>query len=372
MFLVGGCSGDDNPTTPADKEPPPSDQLPAIPVMTDPDAEPPVRSEAISLIKPARDYAPMIKAALTDLRIWSRGRYEEWPTWIDCWGIWQSEYTGTAWTNGGIPPITGCINACGLILPFCSYDWGYPPEGFDANLTRWPRNHERFVFFRDGARVSPEQVVFTADETFYCKKVQLPSLDCISKVYVQFRYFAEPQPLAGEPYLRRDRLWVAQKWESGALVHQIAGENETRMKTLWMSGCEKTQIETFAWSVGAEVGATVEALSAAISASISKTFSTEVTVSEATETSVEKVLVGKAGKLTCHMYWALVDRYSFVNADGTRFEAPNYVFDEGCHDPALDTYYDFEIVGVIAERVVTYEFDITTGAFLGVTEHPAE
>ena len=348
-----GCS-DDNPVKPnPNPNPLPSDgeDLPTVPTLSSPTDDPPMRSESVTRVREAFDYAPQIRTAYADWHVRGHGIYEEWPTWINCTGKWRDLF-GTAsepirkW-NHELPPFYGTLGACATVTP-------YYLDGYTVKIDEWPKD-KRIVFIADGVKnVASNPVQWEEHDDNICT-VEAP-WGCISKIHIRIEYNATGPAIEKQPYLLRERFWEIKAWESGALVHRIDGDSETSMKTEYATGCDKTQTESFAWTLGATVGAEYKGLSAQIEGSITKSFGTSVMVSERTTTSVEKHLKGVAGKTTCHVMWVLVERYTFVHKNGDRFDDPNYVFHKGIYDDLADSYYDFEIRGT-QEQVSKYIFD---------------
>lgn len=355
------CSDDDT-VAPTTTGPPPDngDALPAVPVLASPTADPPARSETVTRTRPAYDYAPRIKTALVDWHIRAHAVYEEAPTWIDCSGGWRDLFGSSVqpvreW-NDVIPPVSGCFGACGLVARYCPQSW---PVKFDE----WPAD-ARIHFISEGVTdATPNTVQWMTQSPNYCR-IDIWPVGCVSRVRVRTEHNATGPAIQDAPYLIRERFWEIKEWESGALVHRIDGDSETWMKTEYSTGCDRTETESFAWTLGASIGAEFKGLAAQIEGSITKTFETSITVSERNTTSVDKHLKGVAGKTTCHVMWVLVERYRFIHKNGDRFDDPNYVLHEGFHDPLSDTYYDFEIRGT-QEHVARYTFD-HSGALLDV------
>jgi len=358
LFAVISCSSDDGPVGTGGGTLPNEEGIPPIPVLSSPNDDPPERSTTLSLAKPAYTYMPQIVRGKAVWRVAGYAEYEDAPFWVNCTGDardlynWDGSVTTEIW-NDAIPDATGCFDGCGISLPHCPASW-------QVKFYSWP-TEQRFAFVWDGQAVSNPEMVWEVWSETLCRVTN----PCRSKVRVFSAYVAEGKPLEKVPHLRRDRFWVAKEWESGAVVHRITGDNETRMKTQYTTGCDNTQTESFAYTLGASFGADYNGLSGTIEASITKTFTTSITVSEQTMTSVEKILRGDAGMITCHIMWVLVERYTFVDENGDRLADPNYVFTQGFQDPVTDTWHDFEITGT-QEHVAKYVFD-DTGALLEVS-----
>ena len=354
IFIYYACSDNGNPTAPTNHLPD-DEGLPSVPVLTSPDAELPARSETRSIAKPAFDFAPRISRALADWYVRGYGIYEEWPTWIDCSGDWRDLCGGDGggttvegW-NHELPSAHGCFDACGLVRPFC-------PDSWDVKFDEFP-NEARIVFWSDGvADPTPNPVKWTTNSPSICKDYD-PIFGCVSKVIIRSEYTVTGKAIEKKPYIRRDRFWVPKTWESGSIVYQMSGDNEVWQKSQYTTGSSLTQTESFAWSLGASVGAEYKGLKAQIEGSITKTFEESITVSEEMTVSVDKHLKGDAGKVTCHVLWVLVERFTFVDKNGDRFSDLNYVFHAGFPDGVVqDLYYDFEMQGT-REHLAKYVFD---------------
>ncbi|HEU4365930.1 MAG TPA: hypothetical protein VFT13_10765 [Candidatus Krumholzibacteria bacterium] len=158
-------------------EPPPANDIPAVPTMTDPDQDPPARSSTLSVIRKSEDFAPVIAKALCTWDITGRGRYETLSGgWVDCFGDWMDVYTGTAWSDGSdaIPPYDGCFAACGLVTDYC-------PQGYALTIDDWPAD-TRFVFLKDNVKdPMPNMVEWDGPENSICRESIFGA--CISKVH---------------------------------------------------------------------------------------------------------------------------------------------------------------------------------------------
>jgi len=353
VALTFSC-GDDNTVAPPGNEPPPNNDIPAVPTMTDPDTDPPTRSNTLSVIRKASDYAPLVDRAYCSWVVKGRGRYETASGgWIDCYGSWKELYTGDAWSDGSdaIPDFHGCFGACGLVTNYC-------PSSWELSIDDWPSD-TRFVFMKDDVKdPMPNTVEWNSPEANICRE-NIPILGCISRVHITINYKGTGQPIAKTPYMRRDRLWVATPWESGAIVERTTGNESITLTSTYTTGCARTETESFAWSLGASVGAEYKGVKAQVEGSITKTFETSFTVMEQEEKSIAKTLQGEANKRTCFVLWVLVEQYSFVDQAGKPFTDPNYAFDPGFYDAGGDKYYAFQVSGMQYE-IGKYVFDLTT------------
>lgn len=353
VLALASCGGDDGTVAPKTGSiPPPDPDLPQVPTLASPNDDPVMRSESVAHTRGARDYAPLIVSAMADWHVRGYLEYEESPFWINCNGGWRDLYgseggKAAAWSDE-IPAAEGCLTGCLLYLPMCGV--------WPASVTEWPAD-ARPTFIRDGDRIPPPYLLTWKDRLDErCRLREIPSGKCLKKYWLWREINAEVKDIEKQPYIRRTRFWAVQKWESGATVQRIDGDNEVQMTTTYTTGCENTQTESFAYTLGGSVGGTLEVLSATIEASMTKTFETSVTVSNQQQTSVTKILKGDAGKITCHVMWVLIERYTFVDDEGNRFGDPNYVFHEGFTDPFTDEVYDFEIQGK-QEHLAKYIFD---------------
>ena len=363
LVLLFSC-GDDDPVTPGGGgTPPPSNDIPAVPTMTDPDQDPPVRSNTLSVIRKSEDFAPVIAKAFCAWDITGRGRYETLSGgWVDCFGDWMDVYTGTAWSDGSdaIPSFTGCFDACGLVTDYC-------PQGYALTIDDWPAD-TRFVFLKDNVKdPMPNMVEWDGPENSICREVLFGA--CISKVHVMLHYEATGLSIAGTPYMRRDRFWVATPWEGGAIVARTTGDEAITVSSSYTAGCSETETKSFAWSLGASVGLDYKGVKAEVEGSITKTFGTAFTVMEQTTQTLSKTLQGEANKRTCFVLWVLVEQYTFVDKNGNAFTDPNYEFDPGFYDEGGDKYYAFQSCGTQYE-IGKYIFNLTTNELVSAEYVP--
>ncbi|HEX6791576.1 MAG TPA: hypothetical protein VF247_09730 [Candidatus Krumholzibacteria bacterium] len=352
MVLASSC-GDDNPTTPNDNPPPQNTGIPPVPNMLDPDTDPPTRSETLSVIRKASDFAPLVDAANCSWVIQGRGRFESASGgWVDCYGEWQNLWSGTAWSNGDIPDYHGCFDACGLLTNYC-------PDNWTLSIDDWPSDTPRFVFLKDDVKdPMPNMIEWDAAEVEICRE-SLPVIGCINKVWITARYQGTGPAIEKAPYIKRDRFWMSVPWGTGAMVERTTGNESIALSSTYTTGCSRTETESFAYSLGATVGAEYKGIKAEVEGSITRTFGSSFTVMEQEERSISKTLQGEAGKRTCFVMWVLVEQYSFVDKDGNPFVDPNYVLDPGFYDEAGDRYYAFCVTGTQYE-IGKYIFNLET------------
>jgi hypothetical protein len=133
------------------------------------------------------------------------------------------------------------------------------------------------------------------------------------------------QPLATPVYLRRDVYWE-KAGDSAIFPNYQAGSNSQSTTRSWTAGIEQAETEQFGRSVTGELGLSYSGLGAKVGGTISQTFGTSVTVSQS-QTVSETYQMTIAGNTTAVFeIWNLQEQYTFVNADGTPYEDPNYTF----------------------------------------------
>jgi len=350
LLLVPAC-GDETSAPPPEQQNV-DDAVPPIPTMTDPNRDPPMESETVTIIRPLRaSYSPPSAAAKCTWKITGRGRYQEKHipsgVWLpDCHGSWQTLFEGVEWSDQ-LEPYHGCFDACGLVSNYCPSAWALKGDDLVDS---------RFLLVEDGVvDPNPNLVEWTTPEEYVCRS-SIPIYGCVSRVYVTLKYEATPVKLQQMPYLRRERFWECHPWPDGAMVKRQSGAGENWVSYEYTRGSELSKTESFAWTLGASLGAEYEGLKAAIEGSITKTFSKTVAITESAAVTNDYHLVGQSGKLTCHVLYVLVERYTFVHADGSDFSDPSYRITPAFSDEVRGTTYDFEIRGT-QEHVAAYVFD---------------
>jgi hypothetical protein len=184
-------------------------------------------------------------------------------------------------------------------------------------------------------------------------------------VYLKLCYGLKGKPLANVPYIARERFWQATPWKSGRIVEGIEGLGGGSIQGIstFTAGSSVSETESIAATITSEVGGEFEGISSKVSTSLTVTFSTTYTVSRSYSETFVETLNGVAGKRNLFVLWVLMERFSFVNADGTPFSDPNYEFPEMRKDPVSGKPYMFEIAGSRAEAVL-YCFDPESGKLL--------
>jgi hypothetical protein len=342
VALSLGCGGDDT----VSPIPPDETGIPDVPVMTNPDQDPPMRSQTVSIVAKSCDFAPRISKAHGSWKITGRGTYEAAAYWEDCPGAPQDLYTGSAWSDR-IPPFTGCFAGCVDIvppvlthLPYCpviengqAYDLALRPEG-----PEWP-DGMRFVFIKEFNKDPSPTATWDAPRHEICR-VSGPIVGCISKVHIFKHYEVAGAPIEKTPYMCRDRFWMAIPWQSGAIVERTTGNETIALTSTYTSGSSRTETESFAWTLGASVGADIKGVQAQVQGSITRTFETAFTVKLEETVSISRTLQGEANRRTCFVLWVLVEQYSFVDSEGKEFTDPNYELHPGFYDQGGDKHYD--------------------------------
>jgi hypothetical protein len=359
--VLGSC-GSDGPTSPTKViVNPDADKVPEKPDWTDGTRLPPKRSEVITVIKPASDYAPQLLAANCSWTIRGQAYFEEAPTWDNCNGPDMAAYSGRSWSQA-LPNYTKKFEACNAVANWDPGDRAFPSGGFVLALQPWPQDGAygqaafstpRFRLVKDGVIAAADSVEWQTNRTEYCySRLSIPFKPdpCIGKAHPKFMYKARGVPVQNLPYVRRDRLWVAQPWPNHEYVMTVTS-NDVKLTIAYTHGASVTEIRSFARTLGASASLTTGGYSAGISGSMTSTFGTQTTVTELKETIEEHWLMAVPGQTTKYMQWKLVDRFSFSNADGTPFTDENYSFDPGIKDDLLGTWYQIEVGGYETEDV---------------------
>jgi hypothetical protein len=357
VLFIAGCGGDDDPTAPV-VVPSGDEDIPEIPKLSGPLADPPIRSESAIALKPATDYYPDISTLNGHVLVKAQGRYGSTSgAWINCYGDWNnSVFDADGWTND-LPQVGSArLDACGLLS-------AYTYKNFSVSVENLPFE-KRVGLLSEGQIVSePGMISWTTGWGWEVCRERLFGA-CTSKVWRKMKYEVTGQELEAPPYIRRERFWQATPWESGNLVEGLNGTGSIQGTTSYTSGSSVAETESMALTIGSEVGGEFEGFSAKVSTSLTTTFSTTVTVSRSATTSFTRTLEGVEGKRTRFVLWVLRERYSFANEDGTPFTDPNYVVDKGIQDPVTEQFYLFEISGGQAEAT-KYIFNMKSDKLLG-------
>jgi len=356
IFLVlAGCGGDDDPVAPIVI--PATDDVPEIPSLSSAYVDPPIRSESLIVLKQAPDYVPVVIAMNGNVLVKAQGKFATTSgLWIPCYGNWNnSVFNGTGWINALDDVSSATLGACGLLS-------SYTYRNFSISVSALPAG-KRTDLLKDNQLVAaPAMISWTTGYGWQvCRESFLGS--CTSKVWRRMKYEVSGQELVAAPFLRRERFWVAVPWESGNLVEGLNGAGTIAGTTTYSSGCDVSETESIALTLGSEVGGSFEGFSAKVSTSLTTTFSTTVTVSQSTTTSFTRTLEGIEGKRTRFVLWVLRERFSFANEDGTPFTDENYVVEKGVEDPITGKFYMLEISGGQAEAT-KYIFDLKSDKLL--------
>lgn len=133
------------------------------------------------------------------------------------------------------------------------------------------------------------------------------------------------RPLTNPVFLRRDVYWE-KAGNSAIFPNYQAGSNSQSFARSWSTGTDQTETEEFGSSVTAELGLTYQGLGAKVAGTINQTFGTSIAINQE-ETVTETYNMTIAGHTTAVFeVWNLQEEYTFVNADGTPYEDPNYTF----------------------------------------------
>lgn len=360
MFqFLAGCGGDDGPVNPITVLPS-DDGVPEKPKMTDPDDDPPNRSESLLVFEATPGFFPEITKGKGHVKV--KGRAKLWSTsglGIDCEGDWNNNvFSGTEWTDQ-LANVTAKFGGCGLLSD-------YTKSNLSINIADFPSD-KRFWLVKDGKLVaSPDSVTWTGSYgNSFCRE-RIPIIGtCTSGGQLKLAYGFKGKKLTNVPLIARERFWQLTPWESGNLVEGIEGEGSIEAKSSYTAGSSLSETQSMSLTLTSEGGVEFEGVSAKVTASINTTFSSTVVFEESKSKEFSRTLVGEAGKRNLFVLWVLKERYSFVNADGTPYYDQNYDFPETKRDPQTGRPYMFEIAGGRAEAVV-YHFDLKSNKMLGM------
>ena len=136
------------------------------------------------------------------------------------------------------------------------------------------------------------------------------------------------EPLSSTPHIRRDTYWV-KVGPSETFPNSQSVEAQFTMERTYTEGTARTDTEEFGRTVSAKAGLAYEGLGVEVSGTLSETFGSSVTVQEEREVSKTFTMTIQANTTAVFELWNLIERYRFVNADGTLFQDPNYRFEVG-------------------------------------------
>jgi hypothetical protein len=135
------------------------------------------------------------------------------------------------------------------------------------------------------------------------------------------------QPLASPVYLKRERYWERVSVDGTKSVRADPGFTKSVSYTR-TRGASIAASETFAQTINAELkaGAPKEVVGGSLGYSVEQAFTTTRTVWEETSETVTHQASGLEGKTVIFSIWQSVERYTFVDAEGSPFTDPAYTF----------------------------------------------